>query len=52
MAGSSVTPPLLQLARSQAPRNAEPIFERQCRVFLDPRPGSLGGFDGLFKTTI
>jgi hypothetical protein len=28
------------------------IFERQCRVFLDPRPGGLGGFDGLFRTTI
>jgi hypothetical protein len=30
--------------------NAEPIFERQRRVFLDPRPGGLGGFDGLFKS--
>jgi len=34
------------------PANAEPIFERRCRVFLDPRPGGLGGFDGFFKTTV
>jgi hypothetical protein len=44
--------PLPQLARSQRPGNAEPIFERQCRVCLDPRPGGLGDFDGLFKTTV
>jgi hypothetical protein len=41
--------PLPQLARSQRPGNAEPIFERQCRVCLDLRPGGLGDFDGSLQ---